>query len=168
MQSLLLGEQTQLRCGAGWAEYNVQTDGNLSPCPVMSGMKDFYAGNISAGRRSVKKVLIGGRCTGCDIKGLCGGRCLYANVTMKWGPDGFDEALRRVPVPFNERTASRAAVSLPRGARVAIPDGKQVRLFLHWCEPENGDETDLDLSVALYDAGWDEWGRDPKLPIARG
>jgi len=91
MQSLLCGEQTQLRCGAGWAEYNVQTDGNLSPCPVMSGMKNFYAGNIAADPASVKKIPIGGRCNTCDIKGICGGRCLYANVTMKWGDEGFDE-----------------------------------------------------------------------------
>jgi thiosulfate/3-mercaptopyruvate sulfurtransferase len=22
--------------------------------------------------------------------------------------------------------------------------------------------------ATLYDAGWDEWGRDPELPVARG
>jgi len=22
--------------------------------------------------------------------------------------------------------------------------------------------------LALYDAGWDEWGRDPELPLVRG
>ncbi|WP_424357231.1 TIGR04084 family radical SAM/SPASM domain-containing protein [Methanocella sp. MCL-LM] len=91
MQSLLLGEHTQLRCGAGWAEYNVQTDGNLSPCPVMSGMKDFYAGHIAEGHDSIREIQISGRCAKCNIRGICGGRCLYANVTMKWGDDGFDE-----------------------------------------------------------------------------
>ncbi len=91
MQSLLKGEKTLLRCGAGWAEYNVQTDGKVSPCPVMSGMKDFYAGDIGGSPADLKQVPIGGRCNGCDVKDICGGRCLYANVTMKWGPDGFDE-----------------------------------------------------------------------------
>lgn len=65
-----------------------------------------------------------------------------------------DEALRDVIVPFNERTASRAAVSLPRGSRVALPASKVVRLFLHWCQPEGGYTTDIDLSVAFYDAHW--------------
>jgi hypothetical protein len=67
----------------------------------------------------------------------------------------IDDALRTIVVPFNERTASRSAVSLPRGSRIAVPAGKLVRLFLHWCQPEkNGRTTDLDLSVAFYDGAW--------------
>lgn len=66
-----------------------------------------------------------------------------------------DTALRAVPVPFNQRASSRSAVSLPRGARVPVPAGKFMRLFLHWCEPaQDGAPTDLDLSVALYDQDW--------------
>ena len=70
--------------------------------------------------------------------------------------DGMiDAALRTVVVPFNERTASKSAVSLPRGSRVPVPAGKLVRLFLHWCQPAtNGRTTDLDLSVGLYDDAW--------------
>lgn len=66
----------------------------------------------------------------------------------------LDEGLRDVIVPFNERTASRAAVSLSRGTKVALPAGEVVRLFLHWCQPEVGDSTDIDLSVAFYDEQW--------------
>ena len=67
----------------------------------------------------------------------------------------IDEELRQVTVPFNERTASRSAVSLPRGSRIPVPVGKAVRLFLHWCQPEQqGRRTDLDLSVGLYDDNW--------------
>ena len=44
----------------------------------------------------------------------------------------IDSALRHVMVPFNERTASLSAVNLPRGSRITIPDGKRMRLFLHW------------------------------------
>ena len=67
----------------------------------------------------------------------------------------IDEGLRTIILPFNERTASRSAVSLPRGSRVPVPTGKRVRLFLHWCQPESGGRrTDLDLSVGLYDAAW--------------
>ena len=67
----------------------------------------------------------------------------------------IDDALRTIMVPFNERTASRAAIALARGSRVAIPPGKVARLFMHWCEPQvGGYSTDLDLSVALYDDAW--------------
>jgi hypothetical protein len=67
----------------------------------------------------------------------------------------LDAALGDIIVPFNERTASRAAIALPRGSRVAVPDGKLVRMFLHWCEPEqHGRTTDIDLSVGFYDAAW--------------
>jgi hypothetical protein len=70
-----------------------------------------------------------------------------------------DEALRHVIVPFNERTASRSAIPLPRGSRVTVPPGKLLRLFLHWCEPaEGGRTTDLDLSIAFYDAAWNYAG----------
>ncbi|WP_394835477.1 hypothetical protein LVJ94_00945 [Pendulispora rubella] len=70
-----------------------------------------------------------------------------------------DEALRHIPVPFNERTASRSAVSLPRGSRIDVPRRKIARLALHWCEPEvDGQPTDVDLSVGLYDADWNYVG----------
>jgi hypothetical protein len=71
----------------------------------------------------------------------------------------IDEQLRTITVPFNERTASAAAVSVPRGSRFPVQLGKTVRLFLHWCQP-NGFEntTDLDLSVAFYDSNWQYLG----------
>ncbi len=65
-----------------------------------------------------------------------------------------DASLAAVTVPFNERSASRAAVAVPRGSRIELPAGKHCRLFMHWCEPEGGSDTDIDLSVAFYDAAW--------------
>lgn len=67
----------------------------------------------------------------------------------------IDQGLRTVMVPFNERTAARSAVSLPRGSRIPVSTGKVIRLFLHWCQPDRkGTTTDLDLSVAFYDTEW--------------
>lgn len=69
--------------------------------------------------------------------------------------DGLiDETLKTIIVPFNERTASRSAISLPRGSSVPVPSSKLIRLFLHWCQPQTGTQTDLDLSVAFYDESW--------------
>jgi len=92
MRSLLLNEPTRLRCGAGWTMFNIQTDGNITPCPVMAGMKGFYLGNIENTDPSdlvSRAVFVSEPCTNCPIYSLCGGRCLYANVTKLWGEEGF-------------------------------------------------------------------------------
>jgi len=91
MQSLLTGESNRLRCGAGWIMFNIQTDGNITPCPVMAGIKDFYLGNIRKTFPDSLKdaVSVLEPCTGCEIYPICGGRCLYANATKLWGDEGF-------------------------------------------------------------------------------
>ena len=77
----------------------------------------------------------------------------------------IDRALGAIRVPFNERTASRSAVTLPRGSQVPVPQGSLLRLFLHWCQPETSpvaDQpgkrpsviTDIDLSIGFYDGDW--------------
>ncbi len=93
MQSLLTSESSRLRCGAGWIMFNIQTDGNITPCPVMAGMKDFYLGNIrETSPESLRDaVFVSKPCTGCEIYQICGGRCLYANATKLWGDEGFNQ-----------------------------------------------------------------------------
>jgi len=93
MHSLLMNESSRLRCGAGWIMFNIQTDGNITPCPVMAGMKDFYLGNIrGTSAESLRDaVFVSEPCTGCEIYQICGGRCLYANATKLWGDEGFNQ-----------------------------------------------------------------------------
>lgn len=93
MQSFLMGESSRLRCGAGWIMFNIQTDGNITPCPVMAGLKDFYLGNIRETPAKCLKdaVFVSEPCTGCEIYQTCGGRCLYANATKLWGAEGFNQ-----------------------------------------------------------------------------
>jgi len=93
MQSFLMGEPSRLRCGAGWIMFSIQTDGNITPCPVMAGMKDFYLGNIreTAPESLRNAVFVSEPCTGCEIYQICGGRCLYANATKLWGNEGFNQ-----------------------------------------------------------------------------
>jgi Prokaryotic RING finger family 4 len=69
----------------------------------------------------------------------------------------LDDELATIIVPFNERTASRSAVQLPRGSSIEIAEAKELRLFMHWCEPAKGgyeNETDLDLSIGFFDDAW--------------
>ncbi len=71
----------------------------------------------------------------------------------------IDRALQDIIVPFNERTASKSAISLPRGSSIPVTPKKTARLFLHWCQPEsNASRTDLDLSVGFYDTDWQYQG----------
>jgi putative peptide-modifying radical SAM enzyme len=93
MHSMLNGESNRLRCGAGWCVFNIQTDGNITPCPVMAGMKDFYLGHVSnASIGSLKdRVFISEPCTSCKSFPICGGRCLYANITRLWGDEGYSQ-----------------------------------------------------------------------------
>jgi putative peptide-modifying radical SAM enzyme len=89
-QSLLRGEKSHLRCGAGWTNYAIQTDGSIVPCPTMWGMTDYYLGNVrQTNPREMRRIFVGKPCTECESLDLCGGRCLYANVTRRWNTDAY-------------------------------------------------------------------------------
>jgi putative peptide-modifying radical SAM enzyme len=97
-QSLLYREdRSLLRCGGGWINYAIQTDGYIIPCPAMWGMKNYYLGHISsANPRTLPKVFVKGRCAGCETLNLCGGRCLYANVTKRWNQEAYSQVCNTV------------------------------------------------------------------------
>jgi putative peptide-modifying radical SAM enzyme len=89
--SMLFKEESGvLRCGAGWVNYAIQTDGHILPCPAMWGMKDYYLGHISSAKpENLRKVQLEQPCQGCDILNVCGGRCLYANVLRRWDSEQY-------------------------------------------------------------------------------
>jgi putative peptide-modifying radical SAM enzyme len=97
-QSILSGEkESLLRCGGGWINYAIQTDGHIVPCPTMWGMKDYYLGHIStADPLKLRRVFVGQPCIKCKALGLCGGRCLYANVTKRWGCEAYSQVCKTV------------------------------------------------------------------------
>ncbi len=96
--SFLSGEERSLlRCGGGWINYAIQTDGNIIPCPTMWGMKDYYLGHISnANPLKLKKLFVKKPCTGCGALNICGGRCLYANVTHRWTEEAYEQVCKTV------------------------------------------------------------------------
>lgn len=72
-QSLLKCEKSLLRCGSGWTNYTIQTDGHIIPCPIMNGMKDYYLGHIrNSHPLKLRKAHVGYLCTSCDIIHECG------------------------------------------------------------------------------------------------
>jgi uncharacterized protein len=86
MEDLLCGRQSLLRCGAGHANYSIMTDGHIAPCPVMIAMSQYYVGHIKdADPLDLEVIKVNGECSDCQIRGFCGGRCLYSNITKPWG-----------------------------------------------------------------------------------
>ena len=95
-KSLLENRKSKLRCGAGLSQYAILTDGNISPCVAMAGMKNFYVGNLDSNPNNLKKIEVGEPCTTCNIFEQCGGRCLFANKTKLWGDEGYPQVKKTV------------------------------------------------------------------------
>ena len=87
-----------MRCGGGWINYAIQTDGYIIPCPTMWGMKKYYLGHINeADPLRLKKIFVEQPpCVTCHILGVCGGRCLYANITKRWSNEQYAKVCRTV------------------------------------------------------------------------
>lgn len=97
MQSLLLEEKNLLRCGSGWINFSIQTNGYIIPCPSMSGMRDYYIDHIkTAHPLKLEKNYVTQPCIDCGILNECGGRCLYANITKQWSNENYDLVCRTV------------------------------------------------------------------------
>jgi uncharacterized protein len=92
IDSLLKKEKTLLRCGAGYAGYAISTTGKLVACPIMNSIVDFEAGNINSSPSKLKNFKVGGKCGICEVKDLCGGRCLYWREAELW-PDNGNELI---------------------------------------------------------------------------
>lgn len=88
VDDLLNKRPSRLRCGAGYANYSIMTDGSIAACPVMVGMKDYYLGHIDhSDPVDLPELPVQGRCTECEILDFCGGRCLYSILTKPWTDD---------------------------------------------------------------------------------
>jgi len=97
--SLLHNEKNcLLRCGGGWINYAIQTDGCIIPCPTMWGMKKYYLGHINdADPLELRKIFVNQQpCIGCSNLNVCGGRCLYANVTKRWSDEAYGKVCNTV------------------------------------------------------------------------
>jgi len=125
-QSLLSDEKASfLRCGGGWINYAIQTNGHIVPCPTMWGMKDYYLGHISsADPLKLKKVFVGQPCASCDTLKLCGGRCLYANVMKRWGPEAYSQVCKTV-----QNLIEAVSEQLPRMQKLIIDRTIRLRDF---------------------------------------
>ena len=89
MEDLLYGRASLLRCGAGHANYAIMTDGHITPCPIMIGMKQYYLGHIAD---ADPKNLPGSRWAACARHAISGrsveGDACYSAIVQPWNPAG--------------------------------------------------------------------------------
>ncbi len=83
-------------------------------------MKKYYIGHIAnADPLHLEKTLVNSKpCTDCDISGMCGGRCLYANITKRWGEESYALVCETV------RSLIKSAESQMPQIRQLISNGK--------------------------------------------
>ncbi|HZK30257.1 MAG TPA: TIGR04084 family radical SAM/SPASM domain-containing protein [Methanoregula sp.] len=134
MEDLLLKRESGLRCGSGYANYSIMTDGNIAPCPVMLGMSEYYVGHVrDADPQNLKIMRVNGECAHCRILSFCGGRCLYSNITKPWG-----EPERQVVCSTVENLHRSLTSQLPRVKNLLASKRIDISDFSH--EKYNGCE----------------------------
>ncbi len=91
--SLLFSKKYFLRCGSGIGNFTILTNGKISACPIMSGVKKYYLGDIrkTIPKKLPFKLIIKEPCVSCKDYELCGGRCLYSNLNPVWPKKGVGE-----------------------------------------------------------------------------
>lgn len=87
-ESLYYKKKTGLRCGSGYANYTITTNGKITACPIMNSITDFYVGDLKSNPQNLKQISVIEPCTSCDYLNLCGGRCLYSNHAKLWPKSG--------------------------------------------------------------------------------
>jgi uncharacterized protein len=105
-------KESLLRCGSGWINYSIQTDGYIVPCPAMWGMKNYYLNHINeAHPLKLKKLFVEKPCSECNELNICGGRCLYANITKRWSKDAYATVCSTVKGLVNAANKERPRIN---------------------------------------------------------
>lgn len=85
LQTLFKNTHNMFKCDAGKNRIVVNKDGEIYACSVMSGIADFYLGNIYTGLKLnlqekfyISQIKTNQICNACSMAKICGGEC-YAN-----------------------------------------------------------------------------------------
>ncbi|MEJ2267473.1 MAG: TIGR04084 family radical SAM/SPASM domain-containing protein [Nanoarchaeota archaeon] len=101
--SIYKDEKTKLRCGSGYANYTITTNGKIVACPITSCIKNFQVGDIKdSNPNKLKEIPIKGNCLSCSYFDLCGGRCLYSNYAKLWPEKGEKQICNTIKHLINE------------------------------------------------------------------
>lgn len=102
-ESIYKNKKTKLRCGSGYANYTITTDGEIVACPITSCIKNFNVGNIKENNpNELKEINIREPCPSCSYFNLCGGRCLYSNYAKLWPTKGEEQICTTIKYLIDE------------------------------------------------------------------
>jgi uncharacterized protein len=102
-KDILYNTKTKLRCGSGYSNYTITTNGTITCCPIMNCIKDFYVGDIkNSDPKNLKEISVSEPCTTCYYLDLCGGRCLYSNKAKLWPREGENLICKTIKHLINE------------------------------------------------------------------
>ncbi len=89
--TMLTGDSSELRCGAGIDTFAIHVNGDIGICPISPDWDFTIVGNIrETNPVELKEIMhVDEPCPSCDEYGICGGRCLFANKERLWGEEGF-------------------------------------------------------------------------------
>lgn len=88
-RALLVRPYDWIPCGAGRYAFALNTDGRVLHCPIAVAERWATAGHVKIGLNGNTPKLKD-RCTLCEYRHICGGRCLYTHYEDYWGEEGFD------------------------------------------------------------------------------
>ncbi|MFW9968524.1 MAG: SPASM domain-containing protein, partial [Candidatus Thorarchaeota archaeon] len=98
MHSLVTSKDSELRCGSGIDTFAIHVDGSIGICPISPDWEFSIVGNIQeSSPEDLRYVMrVDEPCPSCEIFGICGGRCLFANKQRLWGEEGFTKVCSSV------------------------------------------------------------------------
>ncbi|MHA1576800.1 MAG: TIGR04084 family radical SAM/SPASM domain-containing protein [Candidatus Thorarchaeota archaeon] len=93
MHSLLTGQSCEMRCGSGLDTLAIHIDGRIGICPISPDWDFSIVGDIwkTESQQLANVMKVDAPCPTCDVYGICGGRCLFANKQRLWGQEGFEK-----------------------------------------------------------------------------
>jgi len=105
--SLYHRTKTKLRCGSGYANYTINTEGKIMACPIMNCVKTFYVGDIKKDNpNKLQEVSVIEPCPSCEYFTICGGRCLYSNYAKLWPEEGQQQICSSIKFLIKEMIKS--------------------------------------------------------------
>jgi putative peptide-modifying radical SAM enzyme len=88
-RAMLVRPYTWVPCGAGRDAFAVNTDGRILACPIAVSERWAAVGDVKRGIDAVG-LKLDERCSYCEYRHVCGGRCLYTHYEKYWGDGGFE------------------------------------------------------------------------------
>ncbi len=121
--TLLTGEASTMRCGAGIDTFAIHVNGTIGICPISPDWDFSIVGDIrTSDPKKLRNIMsVDEPCPSCDDYGVCGGRCLFTNKQRLWGEDGYKKVCNtvnhltntlRTQIPRIERFISEGIIYL--------------------------------------------------------